>query len=84
MTWDGDQLKYNESRTFFFVPELSNGTLSDQVLHVDLVYLKVIRYAQALPWVLRKIAMGILDAEFYFRRWTVLTRHTVGELLYDG
>ncbi|XP_003737015.1 scavenger receptor class B member 1 [Galendromus occidentalis] len=78
MVWDGSLIRFNESRTFFFAPELSNGSLSDEIIHADLVYLTAVRLVESLkqPWKL--IAEGILE----FKK--VLNRHTVGELLYDG
>lgn len=41
MSWGGDQLLFDESHTFYFAPELSNGTLDGEIVTVDIVVASV-------------------------------------------
>ena len=81
MSWVGDQLKFNETGFFFFSPELSNGTLFDEVEHVDRVYLGAARIIDDLVWPFDKLASRLMKL---FISKSVLTRHTVGQLLFEG
>ncbi|OQR75703.1 scavenger receptor class B member 1-like, partial [Tropilaelaps mercedesae] len=78
LSWNGDQLLFRENRTFYFLPDLSNGTLDDEIVTVDLVVVGAIQMVDKLPERIQKFIRPLLDLR------PILCKHKVREFLYEG
>lgn len=81
VTWnDNGTVTYNQIRTWQFMPNLSNGTLEDEITTLNVISATVayaVRHDDAL------VKLGV-NAIMSLRGGSLFVTHTVGEFLYDG
>lgn len=80
ISWKKDHLvQYNQIRTYHFVPELSNGSLTDQVTNLNVIAVSAAYTVRYHPLVL----LGV-DKMFKILNTNISVTKTVGEWLFDG
>ncbi|KAG8256132.1 hypothetical protein J6590_076016 [Homalodisca vitripennis] len=79
---NNDTITYLNQKQWHFIPEMSNGTLSDKVTNLNVVAMTVGWYCLPLKRWERMIVNGILS--FHLLNEDLVKTDTVGNLLFDG
>ncbi|KAF4528507.1 hypothetical protein B566_EDAN016353, partial [Ephemera danica] len=80
ISWEKDNLvQYNQIRTYHFMPELSNGCLTDEVTNLNVIAVSAAYTVRYHPLLL----LGV-DKLFKMFNTNISVTKTVGEWLFDG
>uniref|UniRef100_A0A1B6DPX8 Protein croquemort n=1 Tax=Clastoptera arizonana TaxID=38151 RepID=A0A1B6DPX8_9HEMI len=80
LTWNSNNtITYLNKKTWKFMPELSNGSLSDNITNINVVAMAVGNKCRNLNPILKSVVSMLIDVEE-----TLVVTHSVGNLLFDG